>query len=187
MQDNAVVLLTRSGEESATIPAPRSGRFGNETPHPTLRRSVSKPTGDCSANYSHEAYITAIRRSDDINNIESEGRYCFAAVVMPRRTDAINSIESEGRYRVRSARSRQIADNRNICARPRIDATPSDKPFTTRGHSRCAVSSCRLIPHPVHTAPHGRQAIEPHSARSFHARHTVQAATIPTHRHTFNL
>lgn len=83
--------------KTATIPAPRSGRFGNETPHPTLRRSVSKPTGDCSANYSHEAYITAIRRTDDINNIESEGRYCFAAIVMPRRTDAINSIESEGR------------------------------------------------------------------------------------------
>ena len=84
--------------KTATIPAPRSGRFGNETPHPTLRRSVSKPTGDCSANYSHEAYITAIRRTDDINNIESEGRYCFAAMVRPRRTDAINSIESEGRY-----------------------------------------------------------------------------------------
>ena len=84
--------------KTATIPATRSGRFGNETPHPTLRRSVSKPTGDCSANYSHEAYITAIRRTDDINNIESEGRYCFAAIVMPRRTDDINNIESEGRY-----------------------------------------------------------------------------------------
>lgn len=130
---------------------------------------------------------TDLRRIGSLNRIESERQSRFAVAVMPRRTDAINNIESEGRYRVRSARSRQIAGNRNICARPRIDANPSDKTFTTRGHSRCAVSSCRLIPHPVHTAPHGRQAIEPHSARSFHARHTVQAATGPTHRHTFNL
>ena len=130
---------------------------------------------------------TDLRKIGSLNRIESERQSRFAVAVMPRRTDAINNIESEGRYRIRSARSRQIADNRNICARPRIDATPSDKTFTTRGHSRCAVSSCRLIPHPVHTAPHGRQAIEPHSARSFHARHTVQAATVPTHRHTFNL
>lgn len=130
---------------------------------------------------------TDLHRIGSLNRIESERQSRFAVAVMPRRTDAINNIESEGRYRVRSARSRQIAGNRNICARPRIDANPSDKTFTTRGHSRCAVSSCRLIPHPVHTAPHGRQAIEPHSARSFHARHTVQAATVPTHRHTFNL
>ena len=130
---------------------------------------------------------TDLHRIGSLNRIEIERQSRFAVAVMPRRTDAINNIESEGRYRVRSARSRQIAGNRNICAHTRIDATPSDKPFTTRGHSRCAVSSCRLIPHPVRTAPHGRQAIEPHSARSFHARHTVQAATVPTHRHTFNL
>lgn len=99
--------------KTATLPTPRSGRFETETSHTLLRQSVSKPTGECSANYSHEAYITAIRRSDDINNIESEGRYCFAAAVMPRRTDAINSIESEGRYDERiPACDRTFADSR---------------------------------------------------------------------------
>ena len=130
---------------------------------------------------------TNLHRIGSLNRIEIERQSRFAVAVMPRRTDAINNIESEGRYRVCSARSRQIAGNRNICAHTRIDANPSDKPFTTRGHSRCAVSSCRLIPHPVRTAPHGRQAIEPHSARSFHAPHTVQAEPGPTHPHTFNL
>lgn len=146
---------------------------------PTERGAICSDQTQCRA--------TDLRKIGSLNRIESERQSRFAVAVMPRRTDAINNIESEGRYRIRSARSRQIADNRNICAHTRIDANPSDKTFTTRGHSRCAVSSCRLIPHPVHTAPHGRQAIEPHSARSFHARHTVQAATVPTHRHTFNL
>ncbi len=83
---------------AATLPSQRSGSFGNETLRPSLRRSALPPKGDCSADYSQESYITVIRRTDDINNIESEGRYRFAVAVMPRRTDAINSIESEGRY-----------------------------------------------------------------------------------------
>lgn len=82
----------------ATLPYLRSGRFGNETLHPSLRRSALTPKRVSSANYSRETYITVIRRTDDINNIESEGRYRFAVAVMPRRTDAINSIESERRH-----------------------------------------------------------------------------------------
>lgn len=131
---------------------------------------------------------TNLHRIGSLNRIEIERQSRFAVAVMPRRTDAINNIESEGRYRVCSARSRQIAGNRNICARTRIDANPSDKPFTTRGHSRCAVSSCRLIPHPVRIAPHDRPAIEPpRSACSSQVSHAAQAIPDPTHRHTFNL
>lgn len=83
--------------KTATFPALRSDRSEDATSGPSFRRSVFPSKGACGADYSSESYVTAIRRADDINNIESERRYCFAAAVMPRRTDAINSIESERR------------------------------------------------------------------------------------------
>ena len=130
------------------------------TPEGTKEQCGTTPTDSSTIRGGRtQCRATNLHRIGSLNRIEIERQSRFAVAVMPRRTDAINNIESEGRYRVRSARSRQIAGNRNICAHTRIDATPSDKPFTTRGHSRCAVSSCRLIPHPRRTAPHGRQAI----------------------------
>lgn len=57
---------------------PSSGSFGNETAATLCRRVPAyAQRKEGRAVFSREPYITTIRRSDDINNIESEGRYRY--------------------------------------------------------------------------------------------------------------
>lgn len=124
-----------------------SGKFG-------FLASVLKPEGRTADKDQSRSHLVILRRTDDINNIESEGRYTRSVLpvltdainciethryweaVMPRRTDAINNIESEGRYE---------------CGRREIKETVTtvDHGYdteNTRGHSYYAVSSLCFIP-----------------------------------------
>lgn len=52
-----------------------AGSFGNET----AIMPICVPERYLCAGFFHRPYIIVIRRTDDINNIESEGRYRYAA------------------------------------------------------------------------------------------------------------
>lgn len=117
---------------------------------------------------------------DNLNQIEAQRQYRYAAAVMPRRTDAINSIESEGRYM-------PATGTKSILSYGQIATILPGTTSATRGHCPCAVSSCRLGSQSVPTAPHDTQAIGSHSVRSLYAPHIVPAMPDRTNRYTFNL
>ena len=52
------------------------GSFGSET----AKISSCVPDRELRGGFFHRPYITVIHRTDDINNIESEGRYRYSAV-----------------------------------------------------------------------------------------------------------
>lgn len=70
------------------------------------------------------------RRTEAINNIESEGRDEYAARVMTRRTEAINNIESEGRDAERVTVKSADTNTKNT---PQEDAARMRRPLVVYG------------------------------------------------------